>query len=266
MEKVTVKTFLDMKDRGEKIVMITAYDYINAKIVDEAGVDGILVGDSVGNVLLGYRSTLQVSMEDMLHHVKAVARSEPRALLVADMPFMSYEPSNEYALINASRFIRAGAEAVKLEGGVEIIDRVDALVKAGIPVMGHIGLNPQRINVLGGYRYRGRTDEEAEKLIEDAKALEDAGVFSIVLELIYADVAREITRSLNIPTIGIGAGPYCDGQIIVFHDIMGLTPVKLSFVKRYIDLYNVMKEATKEYVEEVRSGIFPSKEYYRVRK
>lgn len=263
MEKVTVRTFLDMKREGRKIVMITAYDYLTAKIVDEAGVDGILVGDSVGMVLLGYESTLKVTMEDMLHHVKAVSRANPRALLVADMPFMSYEPSNRDALENAAKFIRAGAEAVKLEGGVEIVDRVEALVKAGIPVMGHIGLNPQRIHTTGGYRYRGRTEEEASKLVEDALALQDAGVFSIVIELVYAEVAREITRRLRIPTIGIGAGPYCDGQIIVYHDIMGLTPYKLSFVKRYAELYDVMRNAVETYASEVRNGIFPGEGFYR---
>ncbi len=263
MEKVTVRSFLDMKREGRKIVMITAYDYPTAKIVDEAGVDGILVGDSVGMVLLGYDSTLKVTMEDMLHHVKAVSRANPRALVVADMPFMSYEPSNSDALENAAKFIRAGAEAVKLEGGVEIVDRVEALVKAGIPVMGHIGLNPQRIYTIGGYRYRGRTEDEAARLVEDALALEEAGAFSIVIELVYAEVAREITRRLNIPTIGIGAGPYCDGQIIVYHDIMGLTPYKLSFVKRYVELYDVMKNAVSSYVSEVREGIFPGEGFYK---
>ncbi len=263
MEKVTVRSFLDMKRKGRKIVMITAYDYPTAKIVDEAGVDGILVGDSVGMVLLGYDSTLKVTMEDMLHHVKAVSRANPRALVVADMPFMSYEPSNSDALENAAKFIRAGAEAVKLEGGVEIVDRVEALVKAGIPVMGHIGLNPQRIYTIGGYRYRGRTEDEAARLVEDALALEEAGAFSIVIELVYAEVAREITRRLNIPTIGIGAGPYCDGQIIVYHDIMGLTPYKLSFVKRYAELYDVMKNAVSSYVSEVREGIFPGEGFYK---
>ncbi len=263
MEKVTVRSFLDMKREGRKIVMITAYDYPTAKIVDEAGVDGILVGDSVGMVLLGYDSTLKVTMEDMLHHVKAVSRANPRALVVADMPFMSYEPSNRDALENAAKFIRAGAEAVKLEGGVEIVDRVEALVKAGIPVMGHIGLNPQRIYTIGGYRYRGRTEDEAAKLVEDALALEDAGAFSIVIELVYAEVAREITRRLSIPTIGIGAGPYCDGQIIVYHDIMGLTPYKLSFVKRYAELYDIMKNAVSSYASEVRDGIFPGEGFYK---
>ena len=263
MEKVTVRSFLDMKREGRKIVMITAYDYPTAKIVDEAGVDGILVGDSVGMVLLGYDSTLKVTMEDMLHHVKAVSRANPRALVVADMPFMSYEPSNRDALENAAKFIRAGAEAVKLEGGVEIVDRVEALVKAGIPVMGHIGLNPQRIYTIGGYRYRGRTEDEAAKLVEDALALEEAGAFSIVIELVYAEVAREITRRLSIPTIGIGAGPYCDGQIIVYHDIMGLTPFKLSFVKRYAELYDVMRNAVESYVSEVRDGVFPGEGFYK---
>lgn len=263
MEKVTVRSFLDMKREGRKIVMITAYDYPTAKIVDEAGVDGILVGDSVGMVLLGYDSTLKVTMEDMLHHVKAVARARPKALLVADMPFMSYEKSNSEALENAAKFMRAGAEAVKLEGGVEIVDRVEALVKAGIPVMGHIGLNPQRIYTSGGYRYRGRTEEEAVKLVEDAAALEEAGAFSIVIELVYSEVAREITRRLSIPTIGIGAGPYCDGQIIVYHDIMGLTPYKLSFVKRYAELYEVMKNVVATYSSEVRGGVFPGEGNYR---
>ena len=263
MKKITISDFLELKRSNKKIVMITAYDYLTAKIVDEAGVDGILVGDSVGMVLLGYKSTLPVTMEEMLHHVRAVVRANPRALIVADMPFMSYESGQRDALINASKFLKAGAEAVKLEGGKEIADTVEKLVKSGIPVMGHIGLNPQRLMLTGRYRYRGRTLEEALDLVEDAKALEEAGVFSIVIELVYADIAREISRRVKIPTIGIGSGPHCDGQIIVLHDILGYTPYKLSFVKRYADLYNVSVEAVKQYGEEVREGRFPGEEHYK---
>ncbi len=263
MEKITIKDFIDKKKGGEKIVMITSYDYISTKIVDDAGVDGILVGDSVGMVLLGYESTLPVTMDEMLHHVKAVVRARPKALIVADMPFMSYETGVKDALENAGKFMKAGADAVKLEGGVEIFEKVSSLVKAGVPVMGHIGLNPQRVLTTGGYRYRGRNVDEALKLVEDAKALEEAGVFSIVLELIYAEVAKEITNEVSVPTIGIGSGPYCDGQIIVLHDILGLTPYNLSFVKRYADLYNIVKDAVSQYREEVRKGIFPGEGYYR---
>ena len=263
MEKVTIKDLIGKKKGGEKIVMITSYDYISTKIVDDAGVDGILVGDSVGMVLLGYESTLPVTMDEMLHHVKAVVRAKPKALIVADMPFMSYETSVKDALENAGKFMKAGADAVKLEGGVEIFETVSSLVKSGIPVMGHIGLNPQRVLTTGGYRYRGRNVDEALKLVEDAKALEEAGVFSIVLELVYAEVAKVITNEVSVPTIGIGSGPYCDGQIIVLHDILGLTPYNLSFVKRYADLYNVVKDAVSQYREEVRKGIFPGEGYYR---
>ncbi len=262
-KKITITTFLKKKESGEKIVMITAYDYLTAKLVDETGVDGILVGDSVGTVLLGYNSTIHVTMDEMLHHVKAVARANPKALLVADMPFMSYEVSNEDALRNAGKFIKAGAEAVKLEGGVEVVDRVRALVNAGIPVMGHIGLNPQRIHKLGGYKYRGKTSEDALSMVEDAKALEESDVFAIVIECTMAEVAREIMKRVKIPTICIGSGPYCDGQIIVLHDILGLTPFQLSFVKRYANLAEEIVNAVRKYSDEVRSDIYPSKEYYR---
>jgi len=259
----TILDFLEMKRRGEKIVMLTSYDYIFTKILDEAGIDGILVGDSLGMVVMGYETTLPVSMEDMLHHVEAVVNARPKALVVADMPFMSYEASDEDALYNASKFIKIGADAVKLEGGLEIARKVKMLVNAGIPVMGHIGLNPQRIRRLGRYRFVGRSEEEARYLLDSAKALEEAGAFSIVLELVYSDVAKEITSSLDIPTIGIGSGPHCDGQILVVHDMLGLTPFKLSFVKRYLEMYTLAKEAIEKYIDEVRRGEFPGPEHYR---
>lgn len=263
MKKVTVRDILKMKEEGVPIVMITSYDCYIAKLVDECKVDGILVGDSVGMVLLGYDTTLPVTMEEMLHHVKAVARAKPRALLIADMPFLSYQVSKEQAVRNAGRFIKAGAEAVKLEGGVEVVDKVEAIVKAGIPVMGHIGLTPQKIHQFGGYRLMGKESELAIKLLEDAKALEEAGVFSIVIEFTAMEVAREITRALRVPTICIGSGPYCDGQIIVLNDIIGLSPFIPSFVKKYADVSSIIRGAVSAYVSEVRARKFPGEEHYR---
>ncbi len=261
-KKVTALDLIKMKQRGEKIVMITAYDYVTAKLVDEAGVDAILVGDSLGMVMLGYESTLPVTMEEMLIHVRAVARAKPRALIVGDMPFMSYEASRKEAVRNAGRMVKAGAEAVKLEGGVEIVDKVEAIVNAGIPVMGHIGLTPQRYLKLGGYKLMGKTAEAAEKLLEDAKALEDAGAFAIVIEFTAAEVAKMITEKLKIPTIGVGAGPWCDGQVLVIHDVLGLSPYSPPFAKRYVDLSKIIKDAVARYAEEVRKGVFPGPEHY----
>ncbi len=261
MDKVTVRDIVGKKGR-EKIVMVTAYDYCFAGIVDEAGVDAILVGDSVGMVMHGERSTLPVSMDDMLHHVRAVAKANPRALLVADMPFLSYEVSVEEAVRNAGLLVKAGAEAVKLEGGREIADRVRAIVNAGIPVIGHIGLTPQRYLRFGGYRKRGRKKREAEEIIEDARALEEAGAFAIVIEYTAADIAREITRELSIPTICIGSGPWCNGQVLVLHDLLGLYPSIPPFAKKYADLRSIALKALREYVREVREGLFPSREHY----
>ncbi len=260
-EKVTVRTIRKLKGR-RRIVMVTAYDYAFARLVDEAGVDAILVGDSVGMVMHGQGSTLPVTMADMVHHVRAVAAASPRALLVADMPFMSYEASVEEAVRNAGSLARAGAEAVKLEGGAEYSDRIKAIVAAGIPVMAHIGLTPQRRNVLGGYRRMGRRSEEASRIIRDAEAVEAAGAFSVVIEYTAADVAAEITDRLSIPTICIGSGPYCDGQVLVLHDILGLFPETPPFAEKYVDLSSIVVDAVKRFVEDVVEGRFPREKHY----
>ncbi|ABL88524.1 ketopantoate hydroxymethyltransferase [Pyrobaculum islandicum DSM 4184] len=257
------KTVLDFAKGRGPYVWITAYDYPTAKAVDEAGVDGILVGDSLGMVLLGLPNTLGVTMEDMVRHTEAVARAKPRALVVADMPFMSYETGPEDALKNAARLIRAGADAVKLEGGAEYAHIVERLVKAGIPVMGHIGLTPQRVLTIGGFRMVGKTEEQRRKVLEDAKALRDAGAFSIVLEFVPASLAREVTQAVDIPTICIGSGPHCDGQILVLHDVIGLSERPPSFAKRYADVAAAIREAVSKYAEEVRKGLFPAREHYR---
>ncbi|MEM2025001.1 MAG: 3-methyl-2-oxobutanoate hydroxymethyltransferase [Desulfurococcaceae archaeon] len=261
MKKITVRDIIKLKGH-EKIAMITAYDYTTAKLVDGAGVDIILVGDSVGMVVHGYQSTHPVTMEMMLLHTSSVARSSPRALIVGDMPFMSYEASIEDAVRNAGLLVKAGAEAVKIEGGSEVSDTVKALVRAGIPVMGHIGLTPQRALLIGGYRKRGVREAEREVLIEDAKELERAGAFSIVIEFTAADVAETITRELTIPTICIGSGPFCDGQVLVLHDVLGLSESLPPFAKKYVDLRNIISESIKKYVEDVRTGVFPSREHY----
>ena len=262
-EKVTIPRLLKMKQRGEKITMITAYDYPTARLADEAGVDIILVGDSVGMVVLGYPSTLPVTMEEMLHHTRAVARAVKRALLVGDMPFLSYQASAEDAVRNAGLFMKAGCDAVKLEGGAEMADIIRAIIRAGIPVMGHIGLTPQRAAMLGGYRVQGRTAETAKKLLEDARALEEAGVFAILLEFTATEVAKMITEEVSVPTIGIGAGPYCDGQVLVLHDVVGLTlsmePPKFS--KRYASVGELILKALREFCDDVRTGRFPTEEH-----
>ncbi|MEM1628583.1 MAG: 3-methyl-2-oxobutanoate hydroxymethyltransferase [Desulfurococcaceae archaeon] len=260
-EKITVKDILKMKGK-DKIAMITAYDYITAKLVDEAGVEIILVGDSVGMVVHGFKSTLPVTMDMMLLHVSSVARAEPRALVVGDMPFLSYEISTEDAVRNAGLMLKAGADAVKIEGGAEMSDVVRAMVRAGIPVMGHIGLNPQRALLIGGYKKRGLREAEREKIINDARELEKAGVFSLVIEYTAADVAAEVTREVSIPTICIGSGPYCDGQVLVLHDVLGLTANLPPFAKAYADLKSVIKEAVRKYVEEVKTGSFPEERHY----
>ncbi|MEM1634625.1 MAG: 3-methyl-2-oxobutanoate hydroxymethyltransferase [Thermosphaera sp.] len=263
--KVTVKTILKMKNH-EKIAMITAYDYLSAKLVDAAGVDMILVGDSVGMVSHGFSSTIPVTMEMMMLHLSSVVRAQPRALIVADMPFLSYETSIEDAVRNAGLLMKIGAEAVKLEGGFEYEETVRALVRAGIPVMGHIGLNPQRSMLTGGYRKRGITDKERERIIEDARVLEKTGAFSIVIEFTSADVAKEITEELSIPTICIGSGPWCDGQVLVFHDVLGLTENPPPFSKQYARLREAISSAVKTYVEEVKTGKFPGPEHYFIEK
>jgi len=261
--KNSVSTFMEAKNKNEKITMLTAYDYSMAKIIDNAGVNGILVGDSLGMVCLGYKDTLSVTMEDMLHHIKAVTRGAKDALVVGDMPFMSYQVSVYDAVKNAGRLIQEGlAGAVKLEGGASVCNQVKAIVNAQIPVMGHIGLTPQSVNMFGGFKVQGKDEIKAKQIIDDAKKLEDAGVFSIVLEGIPWKLAKIITESVTVPTIGIGAGKYCDGQILVYQDMLGLfsdfTP---KFVKTYGNAGEVMNTAFKDYIDEVKNGVFPSEEH-----
>jgi len=252
------------KAKGKKIVMLTAYDAPTASILSECGVDMILVGDSVGNTLLGYESTIPVTLDDIIHHSAAVARAKPDCLIVGDMPFMSYKVSVEQALENCSLVLQeGGAEAVKIEGAsTRDLEIVRAVVDSGIPVMGHIGLTPQSIFQLGGYRVQGRTAELTEALVEQAKALEAAGAFSIVIELVPSETAKLITESISIPTIGIGAGPHCDGQVLVLWDMLGLfEDFKPKFVKKYANIRGVILDAVKEYSEEVRKGVFPEPEH-----
>ena len=260
MAKITIRTIKEKKQKGEKIVALTAYDYPTAKILDSLGIDIILVGDSVGNVVLGYESTLPVTMEEMLHHTRAVKRGVKNALLVGDMPFLSYQPSIEEGIRNAGLFIKAGAEAVKIEGGRQFIPLIERLTQSGIPVMGHIGLTPQWIHSFGGYRIQGRTAKDALALLEDAILLEKAGIFSLVLEGVPMQLAKLITENLSIPTIGIGAGPYCDGQILVFHDLFGLGDFIPKHAKVMVDLKEVISQGVKRYIEEVKEGIFPTEQ------
>ena len=249
----------EMKQRGEKIAMLTAYDALMARMFEQAGIEVLLVGDSLGMVLLGYNTTLPVTLEDMLHHTKAVSRGARRALIVADMPFMTFQISTEETLRNAGRLIQeGGANAVKLEGGRAITEAVARLVEIGIPVMGHLGLNPQSVNQTGGFRQQAKSKEEARQLIDDAHALEQAGAFAIVLESIPEELARTVTSELNIPTIGIGAGPDCDGQVLVCYDALGMTGEAPSFAKRYSQLGGEIVAAARRYAEEVKEGGFPS--------
>jgi len=249
-----------MKERGEKIPMLTAYDYPTAKLLEAAGVPIILVGDSLGMVVLGYDSTLPVTMEDMIHHGKAVVRGTERAIIVVDMPFMSYQISTEDALRNAGRLLKeTGATAVKLEGGEPVAGTVRRMIDAGIPVMGHLGLTPQSVNQLGGYRVQGKTPAAAVKLINDAAALERAGAFAIVLETVPAYVAKMVTDKIGVPTIGIGAGPYCDGQVQVMHDFLGLFPDFLPrHARRFADLAPTIDSAVKAYIDQVKACEFPT--------
>ena len=257
-ERITVRTLLSMKRNGEPISALTAYDYFTASFLDSAGVDVILVGDSVEMVVYGAKNTLTASMEKMLFHTEAVARAVKRALVVADMPFLSYQTSMNDAVKNAGRFLQAGASAVKLEGGWKFAPIVRAIVDAGIPVMGHIGMLPQSIKKMGGYSEQGKDEDSARQLIEDASAIQEAGAFSIVLEKVYENTAKKITENLEIPTIGIGAGAKCDGQILVVNDILGLfdrfTP---PFAKKYADIKTIIIEAAKKYTEEVKNKQFP---------
>jgi 3-methyl-2-oxobutanoate hydroxymethyltransferase len=255
--KINIHALRAMKQRGGKITALTAYDFFTAKIMDEVGVQLILVGDSVGMAELGYENTLPVTMDDMIHHTKAVARAKPKALLVADMPFMSYA-SVRTALENGGRLIQAGAEAVKVEGGESVIEQVRALVGAGIPVLGHIGLLPQSILETGGYKIQGRTSQSAERVLRDAEALEKAGVFAMVVEGTVTSVAEQVTKSATVPTIGIGAGAHCDGQILVSNDMLGLfTWFTPKHVKRYANLSEEMRKAFAAYKQDVESGEFP---------
>lgn len=261
--KNTVVTFREAKQKGEKLTMLTVYDYSTAKLMDEAGVNSILVGDSLGNVILGYEDTLSVTMEDMIHHGAAVARGAKDALVVIDMPFMSYQASVYDAVVNAGRLMKEGrADAVKLEGGVEVCPQIEKITSAGIPVVAHLGLTPQSINAFGGHRVQGKTEAAAKKLIEDAKAVEAAGAFAVVLECVPAKLAEIVTKELNIPTIGIGAGNGCDGQVLVYQDMLGMfsdfTP---KFVKKFANVGDVMKEGFKAYIKEVQAGTFPAEEH-----
>lgn len=261
--KNTVVTFKESKERNEKLTMLTAYDYSTAKLIDSCGINGILVGDSLGMVCLGYEDTLSVTMEDMIHHTKAVSRGCTNTLIVADMPFMSYQTSTYDAVVNAGRLIKEGrAHAIKLEGGVEVFNQIQAIVNSSIPVMGHIGLTPQSVNAFGGFKVQGRDELAAKKLIEDALAVEDAGAFAVVLEGVPSKLAALITKKLNIPTIGIGAGASCDGQVLVYQDMLGMfsdfTP---KFVKKYENIGEKMKNAFSNYIDEVKTEVFPSEEH-----
>ena len=261
--KNSAVTFKNAKKNGERLAMLTAYDYSTAKLMDETGINGILVGDSLGNVILGYEDTISVTMEDMIHHGAAVARGTKNALVVIDMPLMSYQTSVYDALVNAGRLMKEGrAGAVKLEGGKNICPQIEAITKAGIPVMGHLGLTPQAINAFGGFIVQGKTQEAAEQLLEDALAVEKAGAFALVLECVPRKLADIITEKLTIPTIGIGAGNGCDGQILVYQDLLGMfsdfTP---KFVKKYANVGEIMKDAFSAYIEDVKQGAFPEKKH-----
>ena len=261
--RINIIKIKEMKQKGEKIAMLTAYDYTTAKIVDEVGIPLILVGDSLGMVVLGYESTIPVTMDEMLHHTKAVARGANKAMVIGDMPFMSYHINTEDALRNAARFIQeGGAQAVKLEGGVTVAEKVRSIVSCGIPVMGHIGLTPQSIHQLGGHKRQGKTPEAAKKILKDAQALEDAGAFSIVLETVPAQLATFITQSIDIPTIGIGAGAGCDGQVLVINDLLGsFTEFVPKHAKQYAKLSDIMSNAITQYYNEVKAGTFPTEEH-----
>lgn len=263
LNRMTIPSILGRKNSGKKITAVTAYDYNFARIIDTTDIDIVLVGDSVGMVSLGYESTLPVTMDDMIHHTKAVRRGIRNPLLIGDMPFMSYQTSNEAAVTNAGRFVQeGGAEAVKLEGGTRVVERVRAILEAGISVMGHVGLTPQSVHQFGGYKVQGKTDLNARQIKKDAKDLEKAGAFAIVLEGIPADLAGEITENLQIPTIGIGAGPHCDGQILVLNDLLGLNMDFVpKFVKQYAQMAELAKSALTDYIDEVRRGAFPDQSH-----
>lgn len=262
MKKITTRTFRKYKENGKKITMMTAYDYSTAKILDEAGIDSILVGDSLGNVVLGYEDTIYVTMDDMIRHIQAVSRGAKRALVIGDMPYLSYHMDVNEAVKNAGRLIQEGhAQAVKLEGGREILDVVRALVRAKIPVVGHIGLTPQSINQMGGYLVQGKNAEDARKLMEDAKLLDEAGVFALVIECVPKEVSAMITKAVSCPTIGIGAGNETDGQVLVSNDAFGTyTDKRPSFVRVFGNVGEVMARAAQDYIQAVENGDFPNEE------
>jgi len=262
MGKITIQDFLKKKSEGRKITMLTAYDYPFAQIVDEAGIDGIIVGDSLGMVVQGLENTLPVTMDEMIYHTRMVSRAVKNALVIGDMPFMSYQTGIEDAVRNAGRFLKeAGAAAVKLEGGAEVVEQIRAMTRSEIPVMAHIGLTPQAIHRMGGYKVQGKTEESAKRLIEEAHMVEDAGAFAVLLEGIPMKLAKKVTRELSVPTIGIGAGPFCDGQVLVLHDAIGLFERFVpKFVKRYANLKDEALKAIRTYREEVEKGEFPSEE------
>jgi 3-methyl-2-oxobutanoate hydroxymethyltransferase len=270
IRETTIPLLYEKKQKGEKIVALTAYDFPTARIVEEAGIDLILVGDSLGMVVLGYENTIPVTMEDMIHHTKAVSRAVKRTMIVGDMPYFSFHLSADETVYNASRFLKeAGAQAVKIEGASDKrLKLVESMVEAEIPVMGHVGLTPQSIYHLGQFKVRGKEIAEARNIINEAKNLEKAGVFAVVLECVPMELAREITQKLHVPTIGIGAGPFCDGQILVFHDLVGYADGYLpKFVKRYTEVHDILYGAVKEYVEDVRGGKFPDDNHsYHIKK
>ncbi len=259
----TIQSFKSAKDKGERITMLTAYDYTTATLLDEAGVDSILVGDSLGMVMLGYENTLKVTMDDMIHHTKAVARGTSNALLIGDMPFLSYHVSVEESVRNAGRFVQeGGAQAVKLEGGQDVIEHIHAINRAQIPVLGHLGLTPQSVNAMGGFKLQGKDIETARQIIDDALLLQDAGVFGIVLECVPSELARIVTEKIEIPTIGIGAGAQCDGQVLVIQDLLGMfRKMRPKFVKTYSQGGDDTVAAVKQYIDEVRSQAFPAQEH-----
>ena len=262
MGKITLNDFLKKKAGNERITMITAYDFPFAMICDEAGIDAILVGDSLGMVVQGLDTTLPVTMDEMIYHTKMVSRAASNAMVIGDMPFMSYQTGTEDAVRNAGRFLKeAGASAIKIEGGSEVAEQIKAMTRADVPVMAHIGLTPQAIHRMGGYRVQGRTEDAANRLVKEAHAVEEAGAFALILEAIPMDLAKRITEEISIPTIGIGAGPYCNGQVLVLHDVIGLferfTP---KFVKRYANMKEEVLKAIRTYKDEVEKGVFPSEE------
>lgn len=263
MGKITIQDFLKKKQEGRKITMLTAYDFPFAQIVDEAGIDAILVGDSLGMVVQGLDNTLHVTMDEMIYHTKMAARAPKNAMVIGDMPYMSYQASVEDAVRNGGRFLKeAGAQAVKLEGGREVAEKVEALTRSEVPVMAHIGLTPQAVHRMGGYKVQGRTGEAAKRLLEDARIMEEAGAFALILEAIPSSLALQITGELSIPTIGIGAGLHCDGQVLVIHDVLGLFERFVPrFVKKYADMKEDAIKAVRQYKDEVEKGVFPGEEH-----